>query len=228
MGQRLLHVVLLLCLAPAWAVADDPAPADAADRLGARLEQIQQAIGPLEDFQARFEKQKFTPLLKKPLVSRGRVLAREGAMRWDTLEPGVSHTLIRDGEVRILYPDDRRMEVYPLDERFQELVVTPMPELAALSERFEVEEAAGDGGDGLTLQLTPRAEAMRKHLTRLTVRIDAEAGHVEELRIDQPGDERTVYRFSDVKVNEGLADDAFELDVPAGTRIVAPYGRGGE
>src|SRR5437868_12890448 len=105
-------------------------------------------------------------MLKKPLVSSGRVRMKGSVVRWDTAapEPAVLHS---DGrEIRMFYPRQRVVEVYPIDKRITDLAASPLPRLAALREHFRIEPAgpavelfrgAGDQSktDRVSLRLTP-------------------------------------------------------------------------
>lgn len=235
-----LLVLGLGCLAPA--LADDSAAEHLADLppdLRESLEAMDRRLAHVHSLQADFIKAHYTPLLRKPMISRGRVRMTDGLVRWDTLEPRVSHTLLRDNEVQILYPDDKRMEVYPLDERFSQFGVGPLPRMAELAERLSIERIEPDDlladdpandkpGSApapryIALRMTPKAQALREQVDRVDVLVDTKVGYIRTLRIVQPDGTRTVYTFQDAELNPDLSRSSLELEPPPGTRVVRPY-----
>ena len=63
-------------------------PATAIDaKLESQLQQVDAAAQTVKDLTAHFEQDKFTALLKKPLVSTGTVRGAGSVIRWDTEKP---------------------------------------------------------------------------------------------------------------------------------------------
>ncbi len=85
-------VLLIVLLLAQPVVADAPAKTDPA--FEAKLADIDARAGRIQDYTARFEQQKYTALLRKPLVSSGVVKVLGPVVRWDTEkpEPAVLHT----------------------------------------------------------------------------------------------------------------------------------------
>lgn len=207
-------------------------PADSA--LGTQLDDIDRRAGQIQDLTARFEQQKFTALLKKPLVSSGRVRVKGAVVRWDTEtpEPAVLHS---DGrEIRMYYPRQRVVEVYPIDQRITDLAASPLPRLTALRQHFRIErgdlkDAAGtDTGAGpasselVALRLAPTDEFLKEHVEQVLVVLDARTACVVSVRVDDADGDRTVIRFSDLKLDAGLKDADVALAVPSGTKVSRP------
>lgn len=234
-----------LVAAPA-ASPDTTAPRKVLDAPGedpvlrARLDEIDRRAGQIQDLEARFEQRKFTALLKKPLVSSGRVRLKGSVVRWDTEapEPAVLHS---DGrEIRMFYPRQRVVEVYPIDKRITDLAASPLPRLAALREHFKIEGAppgapgggatgGGAGRDLVPIRLTPTDGFLKEHVDQVLVVLDAAAACVASVEVDDADGDRTVIRFDDVKLNAGLKDADVALAVPPGTKESRPLeGVGGD
>jgi len=237
---RRLSILSALAAAPLMASAPvaQRAPAAAADgELRTRLDDIDRRAGQAKDLTARFEQQKFTALLKKPLVSSGKVRTKGSVVRWDTEapEPAVLHS---DGrEIRMYYPRQKVVEVYPIDRRLTDLASSPLPRLAALREHFQIDKAdlkdvealqgggaqSGEGsGPRIALRLTPTDELLKQHVDRVMVLLDADAACVVGVEVDDADGDRTVMRFSDVKLNAGLKDADVALALPPGTKVSRP------
>ncbi len=153
---------------PVQAVMPDPA-ARASDRaFEERLAALDAAMGKVADFRANFEQRKYTPLLKKPLESRGILTSRGRLVRWETTQPRHLIVLIdpareaqppgtagadapsapakpaqptraaAPGEIRVYYPADGLCEIYPIDGALSDLTGAPLPRLADLRTRFSL------------------------------------------------------------------------------------------
>lgn len=200
---------------------------------------LDQRAGRIEDLSAEFTERKYTSLLKKPLVSRGRVWIKGVRSRWVTLEPHQS-TMAMDGrQIQIYYPQRSTVEVYDIDARVQSLAVSPLPRLDVLQQHFEIKSldpahlaaASGEGhtawdGDGtapwLALRLTPKSDTLLAYVERVDVVIDRETACVLRAEMTDPDGDRTLISFSDFKVNSGLALEDVTLVVPPGTKVVRP------
>ena len=201
--------------------------------LNAKLADIDRRAADVRDLSARFEQKKFTALLKKPLVSSGRVRMKGSTVRWDTEvpEPAVLHS---DGrEIRMYYPRQRVVEVYPIDRRITDLAASPLPRLASLREHFAIAEVDArdafgaevegeDRGRRIALRLTPTDEYLKEHVDRVLVLLDVEAAYVLRVEVDDADGDRTLIRFTDVKLNGGVKQADVDLAVPAGTKVSRP------
>jgi outer membrane lipoprotein-sorting protein len=220
---------MLLAAAAAHAEAP-PAPKAADPATDEQLLDIDRRAGAIQDLTARFEQEKFTPLLKKPLVSSGQIRVKGGVCRWDTKspEPSVLHA---DGrQIRMYYPRQSMLEVYPIDKRLSELAASPLPRLATLKEHFSIEpiapkdrsreEAAAEGK--LALRLVPKGEFLSKHVDEVRVLLDVASACVARVEVIDADGDRTVIRFSETKLNTGLKEADLELAVSAGTKVSRP------
>src|SRR5438552_3994802 len=132
MGPILRHSILTglaaaFLIGGALVAPGAPPASPESDELRAKIDDIDRRAGRINDLTARFELHKFTALLKKPLVSSGRVRMKGSVVRWDTeaTEPSVLHS---DGrEIRMYYPRQRAVEVYPIDRRLTDLAASPLP-----------------------------------------------------------------------------------------------------
>ena len=155
-------------------------------------------------------------------------------VRWDTEapEPSVLHS---DGrEIRMYYPRQRAVEVYPIDRRLTDLAASPLPRLAALREHFRIEkaelrdlvgnEAENEAKQGrrVALRLTPTDSFLKEHVDQVLVLLDADAASVLRVEVDDADGDRTVIRFSEVKLNVGLKEADVALAVPPGTKESRP------
>lgn len=198
-----------------------------------RLEAVDDAMSKVTDLRANFEQRKRTPLLKKPMVSKGTVVTKGERVRWDTAEPRESSLVVGDGKVCLFYPADRLVEEYPAGEGFKDLAGCPLPRLAVLNQRFDIvaipaqELGVCDPESTLlAIRLTPRGEDLQKHVESVRVLIDEATPAVIKVVITSAEGETTEILFSEVKTNFGVSDADVDLELPEGVRVSRPMGDG--
>jgi outer membrane lipoprotein-sorting protein len=207
-----------------------PAGIDA--ELWRRMVQIDARAARIQDLSAEFEQKKFTPLLKKPMVSSGTVWARGAAMLWQTHQPEPTVMRVDEKEVSIYYPKQKTEEIYPIGGQLSSLAASPLPRLAALLPHFTVAVAQEEDvkefgeltriGQTLALRLSPVTKELKEHLDHVVVLIDGQHGYILAFKMVDADDEATVIRFSNPKVNSGFDDARLKLDMPAGVKVVKP------
>jgi outer membrane lipoprotein-sorting protein len=206
--------------------ATPPAGIDAA--LWTRMIAIDAKAEKILDLSADFEQQKFTPLLKKPMISSGTVRAKGSAMFWDTRKPEPTMMRVDEKEVRIYYPNAKTLEIYPLAGQLSALAASPLPRLAALLPHFKFAPASAkdlgeqEAANRLPVQLTPIDESLREHVDHVTVLIDADRGFILAFQLIDADGERTVIHFTNVKTNQNLEDARLQLALPADVKTVHP------
>ena len=230
MISRLLVTVCFLAGA-GWGTAQDKKkperpPEDPA--LLKQLESVDARASKIKDFTARFRQEKFTALLKKPLVSTGRVRVGGTSIRWDTEKPEPA-VLFSDGkDVRMYYPGQRLLEIYPIDQRLGDLAASPLPKLKSLREHFSIDRAGpdvfpkADPRKSLSLRLVPLDDAIREHVDEVHVLLDTEAAHILELEIADADGDRTRMAFENVRLDTGVKPADLALVVPEGTTVSRP------
>jgi outer membrane lipoprotein-sorting protein len=224
---------IALC-AGAPCLADPPSPPAAgtpAPTLPPELVDLDRRIAAIRDLRADFEQRKHTPLLKNPLVSRGTVLVRRDRARWDTHTPRRSSLLAERDCVRIHYPDERVVEIYPVAGDLHHLAGSPLPRLSDLAEHFDIRQidpsSLSEGSRPerpLAAELLPRAPELRDAVASVGVLFDAAIPCVARVVMTDPDGERTEIEFRSVRTDTGIPDSAMDLSVPEGTREVRPIG----
>ena len=230
MTTRLLTCLLLgLCTTLSVVAAQNTPPADREDpALAKQLEEIDARAAKIKDFTSDFRQEKFTALLKKPLISTGRVRVSGTIIRWDTQKPEPA-VLFSDGrEVRMYYPGQKLLEIYTIDQRLGELAASPLPRLSTLRQHFTIQAADGKAFKPskdrrtLALRLVPRDESLKEHVEHVDVLLDTEAAHILELEITDADGDRTRVTFSNVRLDTGVKPADLALSVPADTTVSRP------
>src|SRR5262245_54563232 len=125
-------VTLALAAEPSTQPTTNPA-------LWNQMVEIDSRAAAAKNLAADFEQKKFTALLKKPLVSSGKIRVAGDTMRWDTDKPETNVLLISPAEVKMYYPKQKTVEVYRVDQKLGQLAASPLPRLEALKQHFSFE-----------------------------------------------------------------------------------------
>lgn len=197
---------------------------------------VKQALADLDrkaagvrDVTAGFKEYKYTPLLRRPLVTEGVLRIRGGTSRWDAQKPRPIVTLIGGDEVRMYYPERATVEVYEIGASLRFMAVSPLPRPATLQEHFRLVPLPLDPIDGpwnerthLGIRLTPTSSALREYIETVDVVIERESSYVVRAELRDADGDRTVLIFSDIRVNTGLTDGDMQLALAPGTKVVRP------
>ena len=230
----LLKVMVFALVIASFARADSPATLPASPPTGvdaalwARMMAVDSKAGKIVDLTADFEQQKFTQLLKKPMISSGTVHAKGTAMLWDTRTPEPTIMRVDESEVRIYYPRQKTVEIYPLAGQLSSLAASPLPRLAVLLPHFAFAKGtAKDFGqeeraDQLVIHLTPTEASLKEHVDSVTVLIDTGRGFILAFQLVDSDGERTLIRFNNVKTNANIEDARLNLKLPADVKTVRP------
>ena len=209
-------VLLLLCLAAA------PATRPADPQLWAEMKQIDAAAGRAAAVTADFYQEKFTPLMKRPLVSTGRVVARGPVSLWTTAAPRPSVMRVTADRIRIYYPDQAVVESYPVQGQLGALVASPLPRLDVLAKFFTFDRLPNPDPAALAVRLTPATDDLRQHVRRVDVTLDRATGAIRRAETTDADGDRTVLTFDHADLRAPVADGDLELRFPPNTRQVEP------
>lgn len=181
----------------------------------------------------RFRQEKRLRILRRPLVSTGRIRIAGGTIRCevrDASERPESITVVTEDRLRIYYPRLGRVETYELGRAAAPALALPFfgSDPATLQRDFELSMSVPEAGDGTDeprrrLVLTARSEDAP--IRWITLVFDGlEVREVEQK--DRNGD-RVRMVLEEVRRDPDLRPEDLELRVPPGTKEVRPARRPG-
>jgi outer membrane lipoprotein carrier protein len=193
--------------APAAAATAGPTAAGLTRKVQAYYEKTR-------DLEAAFTQTYVYGGLGRKLTSSGTLKVKKpGLMRWDYQSPSVKVVAVTGKRLVQYEPEEQQAYV---DEAFDATALT-----AAVAFLLGTGDLARDFtaalGEGGALVLRPKAADPRVARVTFTVGPDGEV--LATAVIDGAGNENRLV-FSAIKRNAGLADAAFEVKLPAGTRRV--------
>ncbi|MHC5026422.1 MAG: LolA family protein [Planctomycetota bacterium] len=234
MIRRALTLLALALLGTSGAAAQAPQ-----DDFEALLRRLDERSATVTNLVAAFRQEKHTALLRRPLVSTGRVRVLPPLIRWDTERPFPSNMLVAADSVRIFYPEQATLEIYPLDDRLGRMATSPLLRIDPLREHFDLaagtapddEPSTGPGvGPGVGaplvhLLLTPTADALKKHISEVRLAVDEATATVRRAEIIDASNQRTTLHFEGIELNQDLVADDLVLKPPPGVTVVRPLQR---
>jgi outer membrane lipoprotein-sorting protein len=214
-------------VAPDVAHADKP-PKGVDPAIWKRLIALEKKTGEVKDLQANFTQEKHTNLLKKPLVSSGILRVVGSVMRWETLKPQPSIVWMDGQQVKMYYPKDRLVEIYPLGAKGS-MPAWPMLRPSRMAKQFRIqavpkaEKAIVEPATATwSIRLIPRDKKLAKRWSYIDLHLDSKTGLLQGASmLDQDGD-RTETRLTKIRINQKLKADALKLKLPKDVKIVRP------
>ena len=221
-----MYISCLLALFLAQATSQ-PAPATAPSgvdpQLWSRMVQINERGAKIQFLTADFTQEKFTPLLKKPLLSSGKIHVSGQVMRWDTAKPEPTVMRVGEKEVELYYPNQKVVEIYPVDERLGSLAASPLPRLDILKQFFRFQEVAGESAaERLALKLTPIDPSLARHVEHVHVLLDVQHGYILRAEMLDADGDRTIITFSNISTGTRPADESLKIELPPNVKITRP------
>src|SRR5947207_7564771 len=176
--------------------------------------------------QADFQEQRVIRLMKKPILSSGRIWFQPPNKFRREVEGNSPSVTVSDGrELWINYPNFKSAERYPL-RKGSPLDAT----VAAINSALNLENietsfniSATKSDNGHELALLPRTPAMKRVFQKLDLRISSEF-RVERTDMLLPNGDRIVTTYSN-QTRAPIPSSTFEFKPPPGTEVTTPLGQ---
>ena len=216
--RMILPTILNLVLLTSFASPGPVSPAELKDLL-ARIRENRVT-------QADFQEQRFLRLMKKPIVSSGRVwFQAPNKFRREMMGNSPSLTVSDGHQLWIYYPNFKSAERYSIGSRsLLDSIIAAINSALNLENVENTFDITGTKIDnGYELALTPRTPAMKRIFQKLTLRIDGNL-RAERTEMLQVNGDRIVTSYSN-QTRTPVPPSKFEFTPPPGTDITTPLGR---
>src|SRR5881394_2807355 len=213
--------LLLIHLFAALTCIANSAPLSEAD-----LKNLLAGIRQNRSNQADFQEQRMIRLMKKPILSAGKVWFQPpNKFRREVKGNSPSLTVSDGRQLWIYYPSFKSAERYPLGKG------SPLDStVAAINSSLNLEDventfqiAAAKAGNGYDLRLMPRASSMKRVFQKLELRINDQL-RVERTDMLLPNGDRIVTTYSN-QTRGPVPASMFEFTPPPGTEVSTPLGK---
>jgi outer membrane lipoprotein carrier protein len=179
--------------------------------------------------QADFQEQRVIRLMKKPIVSSGKVWFQPPNKFRREVKGSSSSLTVSDGrQLWIYYPNFKSAERYPLGKGSPldstVAAINSSLNLEDIENNFQVTATKTDSPQtSYDLTLLPRTPAMKRVFQKLDLRINDQL-RVERTDMLLPNGDRIVTTYSN-QTRDPVSASMFEFKPPAGTEVSTPLGR---
>jgi outer membrane lipoprotein-sorting protein len=187
------------------------------------LEQLKKAQESLHDLTADINQVKISSLSKAPVVSRGRMRFKKPDQLWVEMDPPYpTVTVLNKGVLVIYFPEEKVAQRYQIagNPTLAKWLLFFQNPIDTLGKRIWLqEEKAGE----VVLGIDPKEDLAIFRKIRIVV--DTSNWLPKSVQFVEKNGDRTTISYDNIKTNTGIADDSFELHLPAGVEILAPMKR---
>ena len=181
----------------------------------------------IETLTADFAQKKETRIVKKPLLSSGKVkFKRPDRIYWHYKEPEEMEVAVSGKGVWIYYPGSLRAEKYHLGSHHR--VRQSLEPLLAIFQKTFGQLSAGyamvyeglETGRFHHFRLQPRDEKIQKFLTGVDLRIDKTSGAIIRFIMIEANGDRLNLEFKNLQMNLPLTDDDLNIKIPPSVKMM--------
>ncbi len=193
------------------------------ERLQALAERMRAAHETLETLEADFSQVKWSALLLEPDRSEGEFsYAAPDRVRWEYSRPEPVSLVIAGRLMTTWYRDIAKAERAQVGEQSDRVFryLGAGTSLDALLKYFRVSmHLSPNGDDPLRLELSPRFERVASRIQGIDLWLHPTLFLPVRLKYVEGDGDVTEYEFRNLRVNAGIPDDRFELDLPRDVEV---------
>ena len=158
------------------------------------------------------------------------VIKKEGSSS-DQMKPEPKFVLFREGKIRMYQPKPDQVTEYNLGKNssdFESYLVLGFGGSGQdLMKAFEVTYLGPETINGVAtakLQLVPRSERVRNNFKQILLWIDLDRGISVQQQFFEPQGDYRLAKYSEIRVNEKIGNDVFQLKTTSKTTTISPRG----
>jgi outer membrane lipoprotein carrier protein len=182
------------------------------------VQKIESAYDKLQDIEAGFTQKILFKDFATPFISKGAVYLKPGKMRWDYREPTHQQIFV-DGE-KVLYYVPEHQQVVKSNLALEADSHVPIHLLSGttrLSKDFDI-ALQEEEKEMRRLELVPKDPNMKT--VKIEIEVSAPSYLIQKVTLHESNGNRSVFDFSDMRVNRGLKDSVFTFAIPKGVEVV--------
>ena len=149
----------------------------------------------------------------------------------DQLKNEPKYVLFKDEKIEVYQPTPNQLTVYDLGKNspgFETYLVLGFGASGQdLRKEFDVSLLGPENVAGVPtaeLQLIPKSEKVRNNFKQILLWIDLNRGVSVQQKLITPQDDYRLATYSDIKLNEPIKNEVFQLKTKKNTQIISPKG----
>lgn len=218
------------------------APQTSGGNLNSVLDSMDRAAAGFKTAEADFVWDQFSKVVNDHDFQKGTVYYRstpkEVQMAADIKDPSRKVVLFSNGKVDVYQPEIDQITEYTAGKNKQEvesfLVLGFGGRGHDLQKAFDI-SYAGDENVGCVkenvgcvkaakLDLTPKSQKVKNMFSRITLWIDPARGVSVQQQFNEPSGDYRLAKYSNIKLNQKISDDAFKIKTTDKTKKITPQG----
>jgi outer membrane lipoprotein carrier protein len=186
------------------------------------LEQFQEKRTKINTFTADFVQKKTLPLFDEEKISTGTVIFKTPyQMIWKYQTPDKTQMKVTNESVSFYFPSLEQIEVYRMNKSKGAAPFFFAFEATADEIRDNFTLAGPVASDGMKqVELTPKTEPLASQVTTVVLWLDESDYLPRKILINEITGDTTEISFSNIKVNQPVADEQLQFDAPEGTEVI--------
>lgn len=188
------------------------------------ITRIEKQYETMDDYQAHFEQETHLVSLKQVEKATGKVYFKKGGkMLWEYKKPTVQKFVLDGKNLWLYLPEDKQVMKNNFSAIPKHVVFDLFRGKINIQQKFKVsfiQNVIKDKKTEIVLELIPLV--YDPTITKLTLWVDPDNYHVTKSFLENEFGNKTVLKFSEIKVNTGIDDSFFEFTPPPGVEIFEP------
>jgi len=194
------------------------------ERVDALLERVRLEQAKIESLQADFVQNKQSAMLVEPVEAEGNFAfaSAPDRVRWEYDTPNPISILIVDEEMTTWYRDIQQAERVSVGDQSQKVLkyLGAGSSMEELLQYFELTLTMPlDRSEPFVFDLAPRFDKVAKRLQGMTMWVHPEHFLPTRLRYIEADGDVTELRFENMRINEGVPDEHFKLELPTTVEV---------
>jgi outer membrane lipoprotein carrier protein len=182
------------------------------------VQKIESAYEKVQDIEAGFTQKILFKDFATPFISKGEVYLKRGKMRWDYREPTRQQIFV-DGEKVLYYVPEHQQVVksHLALEADSHVPIHLLSGTTRLGKDFDV-TLQGEENGVRRLDLVPKDPNMKT--VKIEIEVAAPSYLIQKVTLHESNGNRSVFDFSEIRVDQGLKDPVFTFTIPKGVEVV--------
>jgi len=228
MRLTLSTAVIFLLSALAWPQSDSAA----LDRV---LSEMDSAAKTFRSAEATFSTDHYTKVVDETETQKGKMYfqrrGKDVEMAADIAEPDKQYAIYSNGKAQVYNPKIDQVNEYKAEKNRAQVEAFLLlgfgggghDLLASYDAKYIGSESVG-GMNASKLELLPKSQQMRNNIARILMWIDPARGVSVQLQLFFPEGDYRLTKYSDIRINQKLPENAFKLKTTPKTTFVSPQG----
>jgi outer membrane lipoprotein-sorting protein len=226
---------LLVCAATLAAQSEQSEQAASSGTLEHVLSRMDATAAQFRSAEANLSWEQYQKVINDSDLEEGKVYFRRNGkdiqMMADIEKPAPRQILYSNAKVQLFEPKVDRVTVYSPGKSRADVESFVVLGFGGggheLLKTFNVSYAGTETVNGVQtdkLELTPKSDRLRGMFERLVMWIDPKLGIAVQQKFFQPEGDYRLTKYSDIRLNQKVSDNAFKLKTDSKTKTVSPQG----